>query len=454
MAERTVITVVLSSLLALAAQAKPRPVLTPQQIAERTIPSVALIRGGDSLGTGFVVRAEGRVATNYHVIAGVREATVTIDTKEYEVLDVVLVDKNHDLVVLRIAARNLPVLPLGDSDRVKPGQSVIAIGHPLGLGNTVSNGLVSGVREVEKGLLLLQISAPISPGSSGGPLLDEHGEVIGVSTLVTTGGQNLNFGMPINDLKQLLAAKEQPVTLAALAEAEQPGIRRDVPRHDTSLLSDCTAAQTRRLGAALSEAIELGAPLYNEGNHEACFRIYESAILDLDRTMPGCAAGRGALKDGLKVAAARKGPTAKAWALRDAFDGMLEVLERRGGVRTTTEPARVIRAVPHHELALIATCSEEAIKSIRDGISAAIALGAPLFNKGNSEACFRVYQGAALELNRTVPKCPGAKRALNDGVDRANAAGSADASAWAMRDAFDGLLDVISRRGEPKDRGQ
>ncbi len=449
MAVRRVVTLVLS-LAALTAHAKPRPVLTPQQIAERTIPSVALIRGDDRLGTGFVVRADGRIATNYHVIAGAREATLTIDKKEYVVIDIVLLDRDHDLAVLHIAAKNLPVLPLGDSDKVKAGQSVIAIGHPLGLGNTVSNGLVSAVREVEKGLQLLQVSAPISPGSSGGPLLEEHGEVIGVSTLVTTGGQNLNFGMPINYVKQLLTNKEQPITLAALADAVQPGIRRDVPRHETSLLGECTAAERHQLSRAIGDAIELGAPLYNEGNHEACFRIYESTILDLDRTMPGCLAGRAALKDGLKVADGKKGATAKAWALRDAFDGMIDVLDRREH-GSAVEAARVIRAVPHHELTLIATCSDEALKSIEDGISAAIDLGAPLFNKGNVEACFRVYQGAALELNRTVAKCPGAKKALNDGVTKANAAAGPDAKAWAMRDAFDGLLEVISRHTETKE---
>lgn len=443
---------VLLCLLALTANAKPRPVLTPQQIAERTIPSIALIRGSDRLGTGFVVRADGRILTNYHVIAGVRAATISLDKKDYEVIEIVALDRDHDLVVLHIAAKNLPVLALGDSDKVKPGQPVIAIGHPLGLGNTVSNGLVSAVREVEKGLQLLQVSAPISPGSSGGPLLEEHGDVIGVSTLVSTGGQNLNFGMPINYVKQLLAAKEQPLPLADLADAVQPGIRRDVPHHELSLLGGCANAERHQLLRAIGEAIELGAPLYNEGNHEACYRIYESTILELDRSMPACANARGALKDGLKVAEGKTGATAKAWALRDAFDGLIDVLERSELGAAADPAAKVVRAVPHHELSLIATCSDEALKRVEDGIASAIELGAPLFNKGNVEACFRVYQGAALELNRTVPKCPGVKKALNDGVTKANAAGSADAKAWAMRDAFDGLLEVLARRGEPKER--
>src|SRR5262249_4148351 len=153
---------------------------------------------------------------------GAKNATIVLaDNREYREIEVVAADFAHDLVVLRVPARALSALLLGDSGRVQPGEPVVAIGHPLGLGNTVSNGLVSAVREIQPDLVMLQVSAPISPGSSGGPLLNESGEVIGISTFVFSAGQNLNFGMPINYLKHILAAGGRAQTLQEFAEAQE-----------------------------------------------------------------------------------------------------------------------------------------------------------------------------------------------------------------------------------------
>ena len=93
-------------------------------------------------------------------------------------------DKAHDVALLRIEASDLPELRLGEADSVHVGDPVIAIGHPLGLSDTVSDGLISAVRDVRPDLKILQISAPIAPGSSGGPLFDSHGQVIGIATAV------------------------------------------------------------------------------------------------------------------------------------------------------------------------------------------------------------------------------------------------------------------------------
>ena len=99
-------------------------------------------------------------------------------------------DRQRDLVILRIQAQKLPILALGDSNAIRPGDAVVAIGHPLGLEDTVSNGLVSAIRKVDADMTVLQISAPIAPGSSGGPIFNDHGEVIGVATAIMLGGQN------------------------------------------------------------------------------------------------------------------------------------------------------------------------------------------------------------------------------------------------------------------------
>src|SRR5690606_4902909 len=109
---------------------------------------------------------------------------------------VIAVDADRDLAIIEIdAPGKLPTLPLGNSDIVMPGDSVVVIGNPMRLDFTVSDGLISSVRPVDNDVIL-QISAPISQGSSGGPLFNSFGEVIGVATMVSSEGQNLNFGVP------------------------------------------------------------------------------------------------------------------------------------------------------------------------------------------------------------------------------------------------------------------
>ena len=420
-----------------------RMTLSPRTIAQRTIPSVALISTPQGLGTGFVVRSDGRIATNHHVIEGATDAVVTIGEREYREVRVVAADPKHDLAVLAIDAADLPVLSLGDSGEVHPGTEVVAIGHPLGLGNTISDGLVSGIRELGPGLRLLQVSAPISTGSSGGPLLDELGNVIGISTLVVTKGQNLNFGVPVNYLKELLEKPETPMTLAELSEHfEYPVLERNVPSHDLSLLDECSAEDLVLIEREIARAIGVGAPLYNEGHHEACFRIYEGTALSLEGRLEGAARSvADALLEGVKTAAKAADYTAKAWAMRDAFDGILDVIDRR-----LVAGAGGGRKLPQHELSILAGCSDDHLKQIVFAIGDAIDVGAPLYNDGHPEACFRIYQGTALDLINRLRECPGPVQALKEGLDRAGAEKTYEAKAWAMRDTFDALLLIIDKR--------
>jgi S1-C subfamily serine protease len=149
------------------------PNLTPAQIAEIAIPSVVVIKTPIGLGSGFVAAQEGKIVTNFHVIRGVSQATiVTSDRVEHKDVEVIALDEAHDLAVLRISASGLKPLSLADSSLSKPGEHVVAIGNPLGLGVTISDGLLSGIREFPQATFL-QISAPISRGSSGGPVLND-----------------------------------------------------------------------------------------------------------------------------------------------------------------------------------------------------------------------------------------------------------------------------------------
>ncbi len=323
--------------------------LSPAQIAEKALPSVVrietILASGQGVATGFVIWKDGRIATNYHVVAGVRAAQVTLqDKRVFTDVEVMSADPKHDLAIIRIPANDLPVLALGDSDAVKAGESVVAIGNPLGLGDTVSNGLVSGLRDFSDDVKVMQISAPISPGSSGGPVFNDRGEVIGVAVGFLQQGQNLSFGVPVNYLEPMLLDElREPIAKFGAhtvnpEEAEQqdshvapdlPKVTRHVPHHEEKILDDCPNDQLEVIVNKIGEAISIGAPLYNEKKFGACYGIYEGAALALDKNVSKCTGAKKALADGLTNAAAVKTDYEKAWAMRDAFDGLLDVIARK-----------------------------------------------------------------------------------------------------------------------------
>ncbi len=160
-----------------------------------------------ALGTGFLVRQDGVIVTNYHVIVTGNVAIVKFADGTISPVDGLLeTDKMRDLAVIKIHGRSFQTLPLGNSDQTQVGEDVVAIGNPLGLELSVSNGILSGVRNDEReGGKFLQTTAPISHGSSGGPLLNMFGEVIGINSMFLEGGENLNFAIPINDAKRLIS---------------------------------------------------------------------------------------------------------------------------------------------------------------------------------------------------------------------------------------------------------
>jgi S1-C subfamily serine protease len=160
-------------------------------------------------GSGFLISKDGHVVTNYHVIENGSSAVIKFPDGAFFAVDGVLAsDKNRDVAIIKAHGNSFKALTLGNSDRLQVGEEVVAIGNPLSLESTVSNGIVSAIRTVEdEGGKFLQITAPISPGSSGGPLFNMAGEVVGITTSHLVGGQNLNFAIPINDVKSVLARR-------------------------------------------------------------------------------------------------------------------------------------------------------------------------------------------------------------------------------------------------------
>jgi hypothetical protein len=195
---------------------------TVPELAKTMSPAVVFIGNADgsgqvtTIGSGFVVNADGLIVTNYHVIAGAQGLQIKMkDGEIYDRVDVQDYDTRRDIAVLKIRPfKKLPTLALSDS-APEPGEDAVAIGNPQGLEHTVSVGVVSAYRQAE-GYRLIQISVPISPGSSGGPLFNLKGEVVGITSsgVVAEGAQNLNFAVPIDYARPLIQSTSAPVPIA------------------------------------------------------------------------------------------------------------------------------------------------------------------------------------------------------------------------------------------------
>ena len=163
-------------------------------------------------GSGFVIDKDGHILTNYHVVADARQVEVTLHNRKKYKATVVGTDPPHDLAVIQIKAPDLIPAVLGDSRNLQVGQKVYAIGNPFGLAGTMTRGIVSSIRPVREpnGATIdeaIQTDAAINPGNSGGPLMNWHGEVIGINTMILSSvGQNagIGFAIPINTAKAVL----------------------------------------------------------------------------------------------------------------------------------------------------------------------------------------------------------------------------------------------------------
>jgi serine protease Do len=189
-----------------------------EEVYQRTRPSLAVIsvRGGDGrqrgLGSGFVISPDGLIATNMHVIGENRPIEVQLaDGKHYNVTAVHASDRHLDLAILRIDAHGLSPLELGDSEDLRAGQAVVALGNPQGLRHSVVSGVISGRREID-GRSMIQLAIPVESGNSGGPVVDMQGRVAGIVTMKSAVTANLGFAVAINDLKPLIA-KPNPVPM-------------------------------------------------------------------------------------------------------------------------------------------------------------------------------------------------------------------------------------------------
>jgi len=184
------------------------------------VPDAAL-QPAMAAGSGVIVDgAKGLVITNFHVVRNAEAVQFTLKDGRKFAADPVGLDPNLDLAVLRIGAKNLPTLPLGDSRKLEVGDYVVAIGNPFGLGQTVTSGIVSATdRPMGEGdpRRFIQTDAPINPGNSGGALIDLHGRLVGINSALfspsasesSAGNVGIGFAIPSNVVKQVLAEAER-----------------------------------------------------------------------------------------------------------------------------------------------------------------------------------------------------------------------------------------------------
>jgi len=222
-----------------------RQELTVRENVPRCGEAVVEVRTEIGLGSGFVVDPAGYVITNDHVVAGMEKLTVTVfkergeglDRQSFHSVKVVAVNPSWDLALLRIESKeklNLAAVPLGNSGQLRRGQPVFSIGSPMGLSRSVSEGIVSRVPVALSGQLLIQTTAKISPGNSGGPLFNLRGEVVGVTSLkvVAAGAEGLGFAIPSEVLKLFLRNR---AAFAIDPDSPETGYRYNEPPAETGM---------------------------------------------------------------------------------------------------------------------------------------------------------------------------------------------------------------------------
>jgi hypothetical protein len=195
--------------------------LTTAQVAEKATPSVVVVeninQNGEKAGqgSGYIYSDDGTIITNYHVIRGAGALNVRLHSGvSYRIDSIGAYDIAHDVAILQVSGASVPPLPTQDVELAKVGDKVVAIGAPLGLESTVSEGIISALREMG-GTHIIQTTTSISPGSSGGPLLNEYGKVIGLTTAQMRDGQNLNFVISATHIRELLERKH-PIALSEM----------------------------------------------------------------------------------------------------------------------------------------------------------------------------------------------------------------------------------------------
>lgn len=298
--------------------------MTPLEAAA----SVVLLEFQQSYGLGFVA-PNGRIVTCFHVVADEREITAHLaDGRVLPVQAVCALDTRRDLAVLDVGLLDATPVRPGGPKLVEEGEEVFVFGMVSGEGRARwVEAKLTAVQVVGASLTVYSLTGEVPADASGGPLIGSEGAALGVVTVAETDDGVVTLCVPWRYVEPLLR-QNQELPLSVLSSDSRKPPRREVPEHPLSMLEGSAVSGLEATSERLGDAIRQGAPAYNEGDVAKCFAVYTDAAKKLIDTRDDCPGVQTALRAGLERASGLADVDHQAWALRDAFDGLLIVIEK------------------------------------------------------------------------------------------------------------------------------
>lgn len=293
--------------------------------------ALVLLEFEQSYGLGFV--AGGRIVTCLHVVQGEDDITAHLaDGRTLKVRGIAAVDAQRNLVVLDVGLLDIAGVKVAGDRLAEEGTAVTVFGMVADEGHARwVEGRIAALQVLGGSLSLYRLEGALPPDASGGPLVAGDGTVLGVVMATQIDDAVDLVALPWRYVAPLLLQNKE----LALSIINRKAPRREVPEHAVALLDGCSVEGLQATARALSTAIRLGAPAYNEGNIARCFHVYSEAARQLILSRGDCPGVQSALKAGLMRAEAMPELDLRAWAMRDAFDGLLSVIERYLDERST-----------------------------------------------------------------------------------------------------------------------
>jgi len=289
-------------------------------------PSLVALEGEGGRGMGFVVSEGGLVVTTLHVALTTAATEVRYaDGRIKKIHAVSGIDPKRDIAVLRTDARDTPILPNGPERLLDVGARLFIVPD----GATLIERRVATVQPMGEGFTLYILGGGLVPEeASGAPIVDATGALLAMAARARGPSGVLSVGVPRKHLDLVISANERiPMALLRKLAKKRP-VERRVPQHPVSILGGCAPSGLEAIKAAIAGAIEAGAPAFNNGDVAQCYQVYSECAQRLIAERSDCPGAQRALGDGLARAEALTDLDAQAWVLRDAFDGMLSVIER------------------------------------------------------------------------------------------------------------------------------
>jgi len=274
-----------------------------------------------AVSEGGLVVTLAQIALELVQVPGPLQAQLS-DGRLTDVIEVAGLDPARNLIALRLESSTSP-LPLGREVLLEPHARVFGVSEH----GDVVEGRVEAAQAVAEGLVIYLLSGPPEWDPSGQPLVDAEGQVLGVGALATGPSGQIAIGIPRRYLTSLLRGTPMPLFMLRRMAA-RPRVERRVPVYPTTMLVGAEDQELRVIAAAIGDAIHRGAPAYNAGDIADCARIYAATAHAVMAQHPTVEGATQALEAGLQRAQGLSDPDARAWALRDAFDGLLSVIER------------------------------------------------------------------------------------------------------------------------------